>query len=219
MEITNRHLAIVIIIALVLSLSGTIFSLSLITRSNQHMPIRGYIIRGEANLTADKVINLNLTNNFINFPAGYVANESDHAYLMTNKTCANWSTACTDVLAIVVENYGSVDINVTFNSTKNATGFLCNESGDCLDGTQRFMYWTNNTLGSSCSSGLIGSETAPVEVNNSNDISPMQGVCSSLQAGVDWGVYFNVALFVPRDVYGRKSVTLNFYSAESYLQG
>lgn len=221
-EISNRSLALLLIVAIVISFAGTMVSLSQIQNVKNRMAGSGLIVRGETNLTANKVIDINLTSNFINFPAGFVSNGSARAYLVSNKTCENWSGSCSGVVSIIVENYGSVDVNVTFNSTQNATGFLCNETGDCLDGSQRFLYWTNNTLANSCPNDVFGTQDVPLEVNASTDgesfISPQQGVCGQLQAGNNYGVYFNVALTVPKDVYGRKSVTLNFYSAESTVQ-
>ncbi len=190
-EISNKTLAVLLVMALAISLVGTLISLDRIGR----MGVTGAATSGTGavNLTVSITAAITLINNTVFWGSGYVNGTTitsncslDTSTLVPERGRASTGGlgggGCVDfsgnIDGIVLENSGNTDLIVYFNSTQNASGFLYNVTDSIIK--PKFMWKVANGKPGACK-GTLG-PTAWVEMNNTNQ-TPLVTICTQL----DWG--------------------------------
>ena len=213
MEISNRALAFLLVVAIVASLGGTILSLNRLTT----LGFIGKGVTGAAtaasttNLTIANAVAIDFMRANINFGNGYVW---PTASLITNCTMDTNSTnpantspqqACISFTASVagnpfnLRNDGNVNLNVTLQMDANATNWI--------GGTYPLLQWyvSNNTAPIN---GCQGTDLVPQWANV--NVTAAQKVCDSMK----WQSGFNIInvsikVQIPSDaVPGARSVNI-----------
>lgn len=154
MELDNKTLIYLISIAILITLFGTTVSLM---KLDQIQSITGRASSGPVNVTVAATVSINLTNNNINWGSGRVTSGNSRAILDTNNNSAyvsggSWSA--TGVNGFTLQNVGNVPVNVTINSTANAT--------QVINGTNpQFRFQGRIPTGNStaCENGLQTTQT------------------------------------------------------------
>ncbi len=155
-EITNKTLAILIGIAIVISLAGLIMV-------NQSKPVsltgRGSSGSGEARFSTLSEASVNVTKN-IDWGSGRVDSSADSAKLYSNNaSCVdgNWTLDETgdNARAIIIENDGTENISVDIKANTTAATFI----GGALDGGPEYQYWVQEGEAGSCVGGIKNGST------------------------------------------------------------
>ena len=171
MEISNKTLASLLVLAIVVSVAGTFLSLSRSSRSG----ITGYYVSNDTGTTSvnvGSITSLRFDVNAINFGSGSVNSTGGftNCTMFINGTGSTTitQTGCTGFnttnLAgdFVLENAGTTYINVTMNSSANSSTFIGgggagfdnpvfkftitnNETGSCLI-TVNYPSWSDSNL-------------------------------------------------------------------------
>ena len=126
--------------------------------------ISGYAVVGEVNVSVNKDMTINLTVSSLDFGKGQVKVGRNYAYLSSETGESDgW-----DVIegfessGIIIENIGNTDINLTFYTNMNSSGFI--------GGTNpQFYYISSEEEANSCdgvlSRGLVENPTALIDAN------------------------------------------------------
>jgi len=187
-----------LILAIVISLTGTVFFL---TKTGQFGHLSGYVDYGHVNLSITETTTVNITAYAINFGSGYVHGNATMATLISDGYAANWSGVGTST-TLELRNDGNVNITVSFTATKNATNFT--------GGTNPGYYFnTSNKDASACNTGLA---SVFQDVNSS---AQQATICTNL--GTDDAIdelYMYVKLDIPSDATGTKADSWTFTSAK-----
>ncbi len=155
-EISNRTLAILLIVAIAISLGGTIISL------NRLAQVRVPTITAAAltdtgtatvNITSQASIIFHAGNNSIAFGSGWVnSTESSGICVMSaiNSSDGTVNSACKGSWAaglsgFIIENNGNVNLTVEVHSDKNSTEFLGNQTSGTNNMNFTFMAYNNET--------------------------------------------------------------------------
>jgi len=121
-------------------------------------------VSGYVNITVSSTIQINVTNNTVNFGAGGVNGTCNRAMLYTRGPgsnpiviCGNWSTS-EPAHGIIIENNGNINATLTATGGDDADGFIggtnpgyewnvtMSESGSCSGNTFALNTWvTANT--------------------------------------------------------------------------
>jgi hypothetical protein len=130
-EFSNKNLALVLVVAIVVSLGGTIISLNKLSEVSG--PVRVQTVTGRASAPAGYV-NLTINSNgscvidkSINFGTGKPTverNLSSDADNSADGFCNGAVAGTGDCYGLVINNTGNVPLNISFNSTKNGSGLL-----------------------------------------------------------------------------------------------
>lgn len=233
-EVSNKTLATLLIAAIVISLGGTLISLNKLGKVQVGVMagITGKATdTGTVNVTIieDLTIEVNDTNHGIDFGSGVVTNPNAYEDLDSREWNAsgggegnntgngNWSEVDDGIL---IENQGTVDLNITVKSGKLAAGYLCDVGGGCSDATPLYNFTCTDAgaggaeqpEASSCQSGETLTSTAISNVT-------AQVCCGQLDVqDASNLVRFDVQLRVPADASGAKTDTVTFLSAKSGTQ-
>lgn len=165
-NITNKTVVYLLIVAIFVSLVGTLVSLSKLGELSITGLAGASNISGEVNLTIGDTCAITMTGNSINFGSGGI-NHTDGCILNTSD--GSKSHGCGDGLLAVTDginftNTGNLNISLNFTSNVTAATFLSSnptvplfkfsadniESGACDDGNFEFNGtgdWTNITTG------------------------------------------------------------------------
>jgi len=227
-EVSNKTLATLLIAAIVISLGGTLISLNKLGKVQVGVMagITGKATdTGMVNVTIieDLTINVSDTNQGIDFGSGIVNTPNTYEDLDSRNDTAhagngNWSETDDGIL---IENQGTVDLNITVKSGKLAAGYLCDIGGGCSEATPMYNFTCTDTVhagsaeppeANSCQSGETTTSTA---ISNSTS----QVCCAQLDVTDSANlVRFDVQLRVPGDASGAKTDTVTFTSAKSGTQ-
>jgi len=134
-EVSNRAIAILLVLAIVISITGTFVSLQRISR----LGVSGFATTGITNLTIATSKAITVTNN-IDFGSGYATDgttctmESNATSAETNCNGAgssgiDWDERPLSVQYFVINNSGNVFTNVSANATDDATTWIGNYAG------------------------------------------------------------------------------------------
>ena len=153
MELSNKTLIYLTSIAILITLFGTTYNL---TRIQQAQSITG-LVGGPVNVTVASTASINLTQAQINWGSGQVAQGSTNATLDTNNESAyvrggSWSAS--GIKGFTLQNIGTVPVNVTINSTVNASTYI-GGSGPAYVFEARIA--TGNST--ACEAGLLTGQT------------------------------------------------------------
>ncbi|MBN2459021.1 hypothetical protein JXB28_01950 [Candidatus Woesearchaeota archaeon] len=200
MDMSNKSLALLLVAAIVISLGGTMISLSRLNEAG----FTGYAAGGNVSLTVSSNASCVVSNN-VSFGTGgqppitiNLSTEDDHsAYGFNN--CESG-----DCTGINIENNGNVNLLVNFSSNFNATELLVQQSGLTQND---FMFKIKNGTNVPDRQGCIGAELTDWSNVNKTDIMT---VCDNLTSGDTADtvtIEFNVTL-EPDIVAGTKTAIL-----------
>jgi hypothetical protein len=160
MDLSNKTLAFLLVVAIVISLGGTIISLN---RLNQlgFMGLTLYNTSGTTNFSLQSSVSIIFRTTLVNFGTGYVNANGTGCDITTNAT-TGWNTTgnclggLTNTSPFIIENNGNVNVSLGLNSSANASTFVTgsvptplfqwavsnNETNSCY-GTLSDQTWTN----------------------------------------------------------------------------
>ncbi len=169
MELSNKTLIYLISIAILITLFGTTLTLQKLQKTQA---ITG-LIGGPVNVTVNASASINLTNAVINWGSGQVAQGFPNATLDTNNNTAyvrqgTWSTS--GINGFTLQNVGNVPVNVTINSTTNATAYI-GGTGPAFRFEARIA--TGNST--ACESGLLSGQQ---DFNPTGNASTRTRICN-----------------------------------------
>ena len=134
MEITNKTLAVFLVVAVVISVGGTILSLDRI--GNLRIQTTGFATsstQGNATINVTSQTSIRFSINSVDFGAGSVNTTGgyNNCTMSLNDTAVFTKVGCLSFNAnnaagpsFVIENDGGTYVNLTLNSTKNAASFI-----------------------------------------------------------------------------------------------
>ena len=200
MDISNKFLAFLLVIAIVVSVVGVWYS---VDRLNTFAALTGFASQdtGYVNVTVESYASLIAVNDTVNFGTGQIAATYEFARLTTEDggtAPANWTNSTVyDPQPLRVENNGNVNLSVDLTSNATATQFIGGNGPD-------FEIAAADVGAGACASGL---QSAYTDVTGSN-----QTICSNLGSGDGLDeVWVNVTIQVPTGVsQGAKSATFIF---------
>ena len=202
-DISNKSLATLLIVAIVVSIGGTWLVLNQAPGILQITGLQSSASTGQVNVTIETVGSIRFANNTLNFGQGRVNTSlgNDRCILDTNGTndfskCINFTTngAGSNHGALELENDGSTNATIQLLFDKNADTFL---GGSSSINEFRFNVAQNGTENGSCTNstggyGTSGSCTpggdstctvAPIGWADVNITSPGTTICQKLLFG------------------------------------
>ncbi len=199
MELNNRTLVYLVSIALLITLFGTIISL---TRLQDIHYLTGLATSGPVNVTVTTTAAINLTQHNINWGAGTVNPGQTNAVLDTFGTPyvarGSWGTSGVD--GFELQNIGNVVLNITINSTETASTYIGGSS-------PAFNFHVTNATGNGSCVGvmLTGEQAFPA-----NDIKT--AICHKLNFTTNNDfLTIDINITVPEDApTGSKNTTIYF---------
>ncbi len=234
-EVSNRTLAALLVVAIVVSLGGTFVSLGRLGSLKGAAGITGmqtYQDTGKVNVTITQDLTIFAVEDNIWFGEGRVnTTASTYADLWSNGTSIFWvnytqylpERADADADYIIIQNDGNQHVNVSVWTNQNATEYLCSglagPSFDSCYAAALYKYWTVQNETGSCDAAQdeADSET-PTDFLGNGD-TQQQNVCGQLRnvEAAD-SVRLYAYLRIPDSVVGSKTDTLNFEASLSVLQ-
>ncbi len=206
MPLSNKTLVYLISLAILITLFGTMINL---TKLGEIQYLTG-LVGGPVNVTVAASTTINLTNAVINWGSGQVSQGFVNATLDTNNDSAaslrgTWST--TGIRPFILQNVGNVPVNVSINSTTNATAYI-GGSGPA------FRYFPQNAAGNStaCESGLANQ----TDFNPTGNASQKQPLCNvfNFTAQRDH-MWININITIPDNApTGSKNTTITFEACD-----
>jgi hypothetical protein len=127
MEISNRTLAFLLVVAIVISIGGTFLSL---VKLNQFTYTgKATSDTGRANFTIESDVSISFTTNAVDFGTGYVNATAANVQNCTMDTNLTKSSDCVNFSAafwgpFVLENQGNINVSVNLTSNATATEFI-----------------------------------------------------------------------------------------------
>ena len=219
-EISNRTLAVLLFIAIIVSVGGAMINISQLAELTRVIPslqITGYPTVGTVNITVQAQAQINLSDYQVDFGPGFVLTGGS-ARLNTSSSGVlgreNWSNATTFAPTnITLENTGNQNISLNFTSDKNGTEFISNNV--TTTPLALFQFRGVNKEAGTCNSttNLTTSYTAisdPVAADDSNTVQNDLCKCMRFEAAND-EIYMNVQVLIPETApTGAKNATLTF---------
>jgi hypothetical protein len=199
-EISNKTLAVLLIVAIALSLGGTLVSLNRLSSVMNNPGITGYAAgTGIANVSVTSNAAIRFSVSVLNFGTGYTNSSIQQTCSMSSNNASGYSdgpsvcvnfTAAANLRSLVIENYGNINLSVTLNSTANASTMF----GGPLN-LQKFRYWVQENETTSCKYGL-----APMGWGDMNTTEKL--ICSDLSFNpVNNSLVVHINFTIPYDVY------------------
>jgi hypothetical protein len=209
-DISNKALSLLLLVAIVVSVSGTI-----ITLSNQGDGATGRATSqtsGITNFSINTSLSIRLNNALIPFGVGTVNDSHTACAMGTNWTppatpeCIGFNATVHEA-NLTIENNGNLPANVSVLFTKNATTFI---GGSAT--SPSLKYRVRNVESSSCTTIRNGSSFTEVGDRYETNASENARICNFLATAdssdlIDLGIWINV----PKDAAtGSHTVTLTF---------
>jgi hypothetical protein len=120
MDISNKFLAFLLVIAIIVTLVGAWYS---VDKINSLALITGYGTEGYLNVTITNYSAINLTATDCDFGSGYVLSNASSAKLASNGTVEDWNGAGTGT-SMRIQNDGNKNVSVNVSSGKTAATFF-----------------------------------------------------------------------------------------------
>ncbi len=143
-ELSNKTIATLLVVAIIVSISGTMISLQRLSR----LGVSGFATSGTgvANLTISSSRSITVTTNLIDFGSGYPT-ASTTCTMESNRTSApgancngdadasiKWSDATLPTQYFIINNTGNIYTNITFNASADASTWIGTDSSAWLGG-------------------------------------------------------------------------------------
>ena len=161
MDLSNKTLAFLLVVAIVISLGGTIVSLNKLNKITVTGLATQYNTSGTTNFSLQSSVSIIFRVANVNFGTGYVNANGTGCDITTNAT-SGWNTTgnclggLTNASPFIIENNGNVNVSLGLNSSANASVFIGgtvpapvfqwavsnNETSSCY-GTLSDQAWTN----------------------------------------------------------------------------
>ena len=193
MEISNKTLAILLVIAIVLAVGGALLSLGR-TGITGLGSGTGYV-----NVTVSQDTSISVSHPDIDFGSGNIEGTNETAQLISNGTTINWSSAQATPHSITINNGGNVNITVTVSAERNSTSFFLNQTG-----TKEYKYKTENNESGSAQS-LV---TTLTDLNTTT-----QTICTHLSSASANTINLVASLQFGTTIQGTFTDTLTFSSS------
>lgn len=200
-DITNKTLAVLIGLAIAVSLAG-LFSLP-----NNPFFISGFLVsEGQARLNITETASLNVTESFIDFGNGTIEQDDLNCTLTSETPTASDPLDCWSGLGATrggfeAVNIGNVNLNVTITATHNGTN-----STDFWGVTGGYYMWK-----------CMGNGTIEPSVVNYSDVAVFARRCtdglSSIMGTDGFTVHLNIT--IPPDAIGFKNDTVTFTASKA----
>jgi len=187
--VSNKNLALLLIVAVVISLGGTLMSLNKVNQLQElkELPMPGkqtgmVAYGGKVNLDISPSSGCVVTNNVSFGAAGQPTSAVNISTERNNGgegfgDCTSGASGCS---GIEINNTGSVNLLVNFSSDVNATGFLITQTGL---GSEDFMVKSRNGTGTNPTErpGCINANvTSWSNVNRTTGGTPTTNICTNL---------------------------------------
>jgi len=157
-EVSNKMLALLLLLAIVVSVAGTFVSLNRLSQTG----VTGYAVSsdsGTAKVNVQSNTVLRFTVNNMDFGTGYVNTTGGYTNCTMNINttsstinkvgCVNFNTTGN---AFLLQNAGTTFLNITINSTQNASTFI--GGGEQSGVYPLYQYMIANNLPGSCAGTL-----------------------------------------------------------------
>lgn len=188
----------VLVVCVCLAGLYSLFSLGLV----KEFP-SGFGTIGEVNVTFMTQATINLTYSNLDFGSGYLTSGASEAYLNSYDGETTGWTAVEGYTpgGIIIENVGTVDVNLTFSLSSNTSDFI--------GGTDPQMYYMGeNNESNTCDATtgrLVTDWPALLGADWNSSICENMSFTQSSNA-----IDFHVNLTIPDDTQGLKNVTITF---------
>jgi hypothetical protein len=131
-ELSNKALALLLVVAVVVSLGGTMVSMSRLNKLESAESITGYSLYttvGGVNVTITSTTAINFTTNYVNFGTGIVNGSCGFCNMYTISSGTGvLGPCCQDFTApssgLILENIGNVNVSLEMNSSMSALDFI-----------------------------------------------------------------------------------------------
>jgi hypothetical protein len=144
----------VLMVIAVLAVSLAMFNLVItVSKVQDFQRFTGFAVNtttAEVNLSVASNLLINFTTDSINWGSGYVNPGAGNAYLYTNNTVTGGTWSAVNG-ALVVENAGNENANITFKASNDAAGFIGT-------GAEYKINVTEGEVGS-CAGGMVNNNT------------------------------------------------------------
>ncbi len=221
-EISNRTLAVLLVVAMVVSVGGALINISKLTELTRIIsfpPISGFVTTlGTVNMTLTSNVEINLSTYQVEFGPGYVSGGQDAARLNTTDSWRgkeNWTNATNynfNPSNITIENTGNRNASVNFTSDRAAAAFIGGGVGAIPDPS--FQYKGTNKNSGSCSTQTAGVNLTAVYTEISSSVANDVCKCMRFEDGND-EIYLDVQVIVPQDSpIGQHNATLTFSASD-----
>ena len=208
-EISNKTIAVLLVIAVVVSIGGTIISLNKLSQiRGLRGPLAGAATTGigVVNLSVETSLDIMVTGN-INFGAGHVNAGSPVASMNSSLTSTANGTWAWNTQFIKVNSTGTVNISLNVSANATAATFIGGLSPVA-------QIWPNQT---SCGSDAHTTcASAPLPINGSQQVFCSKLVFPGYSTGACNSVNVSAFVAVPSNaVVGEKNVQLTFTSSQN----
>jgi hypothetical protein len=216
-EISNKTLATLLVVAIVISLAGTFFAMRGVSQVTNY--VSGYqslAETGTAKVNITEVTEITLTRNAVDFGKGTrnaSAVDDTTACLLTTNTTAMVPANCWEADGgtysmphkFVLENTGNTYVAVNINSS-NATTFF---GGVGTGGTALYQFSGNETgLENGCTGALTEAYTA--------FDATAQTLCTNMSPALATDTFgIDIQIAIPRGITGAKSQDVGFVATKS----
>ena len=216
MDVSNKFLVVLLVIAILITLIGTLYSVDKLSRLGF---ISGTDVFGYVNITVSNQTAINVTATNCNFGTGYVTSPYSFASLYPGNGTAisgclsdddgkgNWTnTTAYDPDCMEIRNDGNVKIWINVSSSKDAAGMIGGNNPNVTA-------WSENKETDSCATGAIVNKVnfPGIEMDTSN-----RTMCSCLWPDMSKDeMYIGCRLTVPDNAYGTKGDVWTFWAAPS----
>ncbi len=156
MEVSHKVLVVLITVAIVFLVMGTLFNIEKISR------LTGYGSTGYVNVTIDTSSVINVTATDCAFGNGYIVTGNVSALLESNGSKYGWSGAGT-AASIQLRNDGNTNLSVNVSSGKTLASFY---GVDCSSQTCTYQFWSADKEGGSCTTGLVAYPGVSMDTGN-----------------------------------------------------
>lgn len=213
MEISNKALAILLVLAIVVSIGGAVINIAKMSEFSGIIPtikgITGMGTTGTVNVSLQATTNLNVTQTFTDFGVGYVTTNTFGARVNSTGNKTNWTViGVFDPLNLQLENIGNVNLSVSVSADKSALTYL--------GGTSPIFQFAATTKTPDVSACVVGYNlqstltNVPLSATTANVCSNLGFVAASNELNV------SIELIIPYDApVGNKTVTLTFNSTQA----
>src|SRR3989338_3487023 len=197
----QKTLVIVLLITMSLSLLGTYSSLQRISglKSLTGAWENGTTTRGSVNLTISQLVNINFTQDRVNFGAGFVT--ATACYLETSKANVGCDSFNSNVLPLLLENQGNANVKLNLSNLNYSQSFI--------GGTNPGYAWSwndpeNDALQNTCARAApvnVINEDTFVNISATNEVlNSSSQICSMFNAS-DSNDVINISfrLLIPSD--------------------
>ena len=192
-DISNKSLALMLLVAMVVSITGTIYTL------NNDPGLSGFVTlntTGKSNFSINSSLSIRFNNfNLVQFGSGYVNDSFSACLIGTNMSavqiaangCVGFNTSVGQS-NMTIENDGNILANVSLNFSVNATGFITGTAPS-------FQYRIMNNITEANSCGIIQNGSTWREVGGYDSNGTGARVCTKFNTS-DANDTFDIGLWI-----------------------